>query len=118
MCIRDRFKTFRKVDEELLEELEEALISADVGVQTSMDIIESLRDKAKEENIKDADQLKEALREIISGMMDQEPQEHTAGDGLAVILVIGVNGVGTVSYTHLDVYKRQAQEKVNRRGSQ
>ena len=82
------------VDEELLEELEEALISADVGVQTSMDIIESLRDKAKEENIKDADQLKEALREIISGMMDQEPQEHTAGDGLAVILVIGVNGVG------------------------
>ena len=43
------FKTFRKVDEELLEELEEALISADVGVQTSMDIIESLREKAKEE---------------------------------------------------------------------
>lgn len=105
------FKTFRKVDEELLEELEEALISADVGVQTSMDIIESLRDKAKEDNIKDADQLKEALREIISGMMDQEPQEHTAGDGLAVILVIGVNGVGKTTSIGKLAYKFKSEGK-------
>ena len=59
------FSNFRKVDEDLLEELEEALIMSDVGANTSADIIEKLRQKIKKENIQDTEQVKEALRKEI-----------------------------------------------------
>ena len=87
------FKSFSKVDEDMLEELEEALISADVGVDASEEIIEKLRDKIKEERIKDPEEAKRALMQILCGMIgDGEPLnlENTP----AVVLVIGVNGVG------------------------
>lgn len=77
----------------MLEELEEALISADVGVDASEEIIEKLRDKIKEERIKDPEEAKRALMQILCGMIgDGEPLnlENTP----AVVLVIGVNGVG------------------------
>ena len=63
--INNVFKNFRKVDEDLLEELEEALIMSDVGMETSMKIIENLRDKIKNDKIEDSDLLKQALREQI-----------------------------------------------------
>ena len=59
------FSNFRKVDEDLLEELEEALIMSDVGANTSADIIEKLRQKIKKENIQDAEQVKEFLMKQI-----------------------------------------------------
>ena len=64
--INNVFSNFRKVDEELLEELEEALIMSDVGVETSTKIIAELRDKIKKEKIEDADQVKEALKLLLS----------------------------------------------------
>ena len=54
----DVFSNFRKVDEELLEELEETLIMSDIGMETSLDIIDKLRQKIKKENIKDAEEVK------------------------------------------------------------
>lgn len=105
-------KTFRKVDEELLEELEEALISADVGVSTSVEIIDRLRDEAKSRHINDADELKEVLKEIITDMMcggnDEEEQPH--GE-MQVILVIGVNGVGKTTSIGKLAYKLKAEGK-------
>ena len=58
--VNNVFSAFRKVDEELLEELEEALIMSDVGVETSTKIIANLRDKIKKQNLKEADEVKQA----------------------------------------------------------
>ena len=60
--MNDIFSNFRKVDEELLEELEEVLIMSDVGTTTASKIIENLRQRVKKENIKDEEGVKEALR--------------------------------------------------------
>lgn len=88
------FSTFRKADEELLEELEEALIMSDVGVGTSTKIIENLRNKIKKENLKEAEEVKEALREEIQEIFDATDKELNLKTHPSVILVVGVNGVG------------------------
>ena len=91
--IDDFFKMFRKVDEELFEELEELLISADIGFTATEEILEELRDTVKTENIKDADIVKDRLFAILRRMVgDHEPLKLTTTP--SVILVIGVNGVG------------------------
>ena len=90
----DVFSNFRKVDEELLEELEETLIMSDMGMETSLDIIDKLRQKIKKENIKDAEDVKEALKQIIQEIMDENDKSLTLNTKPSVILVIGVNGVG------------------------
>ena len=101
--------TFHKVDEDLMEELEEALITADVGAVTSMEIIDRLRDKVKENRISDISAVKDALAEIISEMMCKEEAEDSPGKEL--ILVIGVNGAGkTTSAAKLaHSYKREGK---------
>ena len=88
------FSTFRKVDEDLLEELEEVLIMSDVGVETSTMIINNLRNEAKKKNIKDAEELKELLRSEISKIFDETNKDLNLNTKPSVILVVGVNGVG------------------------
>ena len=84
---------FRKVDDELLEELEDALILADIGAQTASETIDELRELAKKKNFTTREEIMEALCEILTSKM-------TPNEGLklttkpSVILVIGVNGVG------------------------
>ena len=90
----DVFSNFRKVDEELLEELEETLIMSDIGMETSLEIIDKLRQKIKRENIKNADEVKEALKQIIQEIMDENDKSLNLNTKPSVILVIGVNGVG------------------------
>ena len=92
--VNEVFKVFRTVDEELFEELEEALITADVGVNTSMEIIERLRDTVKTKNIQEADEVKGELKSIIYDMLSSENPELNLSSKPSVILVIGVNGVG------------------------
>jgi len=87
-------KVFKKVDEELFEELEEALIMADVGVDTSLYIIEELRKKVKEKRITEADQVKGAIEEVISELLCENDNSINMTSSPAVIMVIGVNGVG------------------------
>ena len=88
------FSTFRKVDEELLEELEEVLIMSDVGVETSTTIINNLRNRIKKDKIEDAEGVKEALREEIKGIFDSLDNSLHLETKPSVILVVGVNGVG------------------------
>ena len=88
------FSNFRKVDEELLEELEEALIMSDVGVQTSTMIINNLRNRVKKENLKDAEEVKEALRDEVKAIFDSTDKKLNLNTNPSVILVVGVNGVG------------------------
>ena len=88
------FSAFRKVDEELLEELEETLIMSDIGMETSVEIIDKLRQKIKKENIKEAEEVKKALKSIIQDIMDENDKSLTLNTKPSVLLVIGVNGVG------------------------
>ena len=88
------FSNFRKVDEDLLEELEEALIMSDVGANTSATIINNLRERVKKENIKDEQGVREALRKEIQEIFDATDNTLKLETKPAVILVVGVNGVG------------------------
>ncbi len=85
--------SFRKVDEDLLEELEEALIMSDIGMETSLEIISNLRDRIKKQNIKEAEGVKEALREEIQNILEVENNSLKLETKPSVMLVIGVNGV-------------------------
>lgn len=87
-------KAFVKVDEDMLEELEEALIMADVGVETSVYIIECLRDRIKFDRIKEPNDVKNAIEEIISEILEKGSSELDVKTTPSVIMVIGVNGVG------------------------
>lgn len=88
------FSGFRKVDEELLEELEEVLIMSDVGSGTTLEIIDRLRDKIKKENINEAEEVKKALKQVIREILDNEDSTLKLETNPAIILVVGVNGVG------------------------
>ena len=88
------FSNFRKVDEELLEELEEALIMSDVGVETSCQIIDSLRKRIKLEKIEDEETVKKVLKEEISKILEKEDSKMQLETTPSIILVVGVNGVG------------------------
>lgn len=91
--VENVLSAFTKIDEDLYEELEEALIMADIGVETSLYIIEKLREKVKDEKIHDPAEVKDAIIRVITEILekDDEPFElpHPS-----VVLVIGVNGVG------------------------
>ncbi len=92
--INDVFSNFRKVDEDFLEELEEALIMSDIGIETSTKIISNLRERIKKEKIEDEEQVKEALREEIEKILEISDNSLKLETKPSVILVIGVNGVG------------------------
>ena len=91
--VDDLFKAFVKVDEDLLEELEELLIEADVGVNTSVEVVDELRETIKSERISDSEEAKAALRKILANMIG-EGEVLKLDTKPSVILVIGVNGVG------------------------
>lgn len=92
--INDVFSNFRKVDEEFLEELEEVLIMSDMGVDTSVKIVDNLRKRIKKDNIKDEEEVKQALREEIKAIFDEVDNSLNLNTTPSVILVVGVNGVG------------------------
>ena len=92
--INNVFSNFRKVDEELLEELEEVLIMSDIGVNTSSEIIDELRTKIKREKIEDEEDVKKALKKIMKDLLDVGDTSLDLSNKPAVILFIGVNGAG------------------------
>ena len=91
--IDNLFKSFRHVDEDLFDELEELLISADIGVNTTEEILDELRDFVKENKIKESEEVKNELLRMLRELIgDHEPLKLDTAP--SVILVIGVNGVG------------------------
>lgn len=109
--INNVFSNFRKVDEDLLEELEEALIMSDIGMETSVQIIDNLRTRAKKEKIEDEESIRKALREEMESMLNQLDNSLDIETTPAVILVVGVNGVGKTTSIGKIANKLQKQGK-------
>lgn len=108
----DLFKSLRRIDEDLMEELEEILVCADVGAVTTDEILTKLREEIKENKIKDSDDVKSSLKSIMREMLG-EGGEITYGDGMTVILVIGVNGVGkTTTIGKISASLKRQRKKV------
>lgn len=107
---------YRKVDEDFFEELEDLLISSDVGVSTVMELIDQLKDEVRLRNLKDTKDVQPVISEILAGMLDEgkEAQElNLQTDGLTIVLVVGVNGVGkTTSIGKMAHYLTQEGKKV------
>ena len=110
--IDNLFKSFVKIDEEFFEELEELLICADVGVNVTMEILDELREKVKDERLSDPEDIKEALHSILKETIgEHEPLRINTKP--SVILVIGVNGVGkTTSIGKISAILKDEGKKV------
>lgn len=107
------FSAFVSVDEELFESLEEALIMADLGMETSIAIIDELRDRVKKKFIKDGNLVKEELYKVIEDILVNVDSGVNLDKTPAVILVIGVNGVGkTTSIGKMAAYYKSQGKKV------
>ncbi|HEY8345857.1 MAG TPA: signal recognition particle-docking protein FtsY [Symbiobacteriaceae bacterium] len=86
---------FRKIDDSLFEELEETLIEGDVGVETSLKLVEQLRREVRARGLKSGDELLPVMKELVQKMLGEGVTPlNLAPEGLTVILVVGVNGVG------------------------
>lgn len=111
--INSVFSNFRKVDEDLLDELEEILIMSDIGVETSTEIINKLRERIKLEKIQDEESVKQALKEEMQKILDKEDNSLKIETTPSVILVVGVNGVGkTTSIGKIANNLRESGKKV------
>jgi fused signal recognition particle receptor len=101
------------IDESLYEELEEALIGADVGVETSLELMETLRRRVKEQKLRDPARLKPLLQELITDELGTGDSSLNRGGPPTVILVVGVNGVGkTTTIGKLAYYYKTRGERV------
>ena len=88
------FSGFFSVDEDFFEELEENLILSDMGMDTTLEAVETLRERVKANKIKEPEEVKACLREILVEMLDVGSTALDLADKPAVVLMIGVNGVG------------------------
>ncbi|MBS7008210.1 signal recognition particle-docking protein FtsY [Anaerostipes sp.] len=88
------FKGFSSIDDDFYEELEEIMIMSDMGIDTTMSIIENLKKKVKEEKIKEPEECRQVLIESIKEQMKLGDEAYDFKDKKSVVLVIGVNGVG------------------------
>ena len=113
--INDILKNYRKIDEEFFEELEEILITADIGVKITTRIIEDLEDKVKERNIQDPNEIKSLLQEELSEILNDVDTGNSLNiePSPAIILIVGVNGVGkTTSIGKLSAKLKKEGKKV------
>ena len=109
----DLFKSLRKIDEDLMDELEEILICADVGANTTELILDRLREQIKEKGLKDSNDVKTELRQIMLEMIGEGADINYSKDDMTVVLIIGVNGVGkTTSIGKISHSMKKAHKKV------
>jgi fused signal recognition particle receptor len=88
-----------EIDEDMLDELEEALITSDIGMETTMRIIEALRSAIKTERLSRPEQVKEQIVKIVAGLLDKGERHSLSGERPLIVLLIGVNGGGKTTTT-------------------
>jgi len=103
------FTAKRKIDDELLDEIEEILIAGDVGVETSLDIIESIKQRVKDEKYETSDELEYLIRDEIKNILKVSASQDN--QGLKIILVVGVNGTGKTTSIAKLAYKFKNEGK-------
>lgn len=84
----------KKIDDEFLEELEEILVSSDMGMGTTMDIIDYIKEEAKKRKIEDTKEIKNIIKEYLESMLTKSDEESSNIKQQRVVLIVGVNGVG------------------------
>ena len=84
----------RKIDDDFLEELEEILITSDMGVETTMDIIEYIKSETRKRNLTDTSEIKDVIKEYLINMLEENEEKIDDENKQRVILIVGVNGVG------------------------
>lgn len=110
--IGDAFMARPKINEELFEELEEILITSDIGVDTTMKIVERLREDVKKERLTDTKKIKTKLAEIIAEIVDKGEAQSMLKSSPLIILVIGINGggktttIGKLAYRYINEEKK------------
>ncbi len=110
--IDDIFKSFVKIDEDMMDELEELLITSDCGVETTEQILNELRERIRDERLTDSEQAKEALRDILRRSVG-EGEQLNMDTKPSVLMIIGVNGVGkTTSIGKIAAHYKSEGKKV------
>lgn len=109
--INEALKLAVTIDEDLYEELEEILITSDIGMDTTMEIIEQLREKIRKEKINDTELVIPTLKSVIKEMMMEGAEEEEDKEGRRILLVIGVNGVGKTTSIGKLAAKNKAEGK-------
>ncbi|NLL52792.1 MAG: signal recognition particle-docking protein FtsY [Peptococcaceae bacterium] len=111
--IEQVFTGASKIDDDLYEELEEILIQADVGVSTSLELVEMLRETVKERKISDPKDLQEVMKEQITGKLGEKSELRLSDSKPTVYLIVGVNGVGkTTTIGKLAKHLQEGGKKV------
>ncbi|MEA5094435.1 Signal recognition particle receptor FtsY [bioreactor metagenome] len=103
----------RKIDDEFLEELEEILITSDMGMETTMDIIEYIKQEVRKNKLEDTSEIKNVIKKYLVNMLEEHEDKEPTENQQRVILIVGVNGVGkTTSIGKLAYRFKEQGEKV------
>lgn len=108
--IDNLINNYGEIDDDLFEELEEILIMADVGMKTTMDIIDQLRDELIERKIKESSKVKEVLKDVVYSILKENNNHTLITSSPTVMLVIGVNGVGKTTTIGKIAYQLKTNE--------
>ena len=102
----------RKIDEDLLEELEEIFISGDVGVSTALNVIDNIRERVRKERYESSEELDALIKDEVAALLEVPPGDISSHQP-AVIMVVGVNGTGkTTSIAKLGHYYKQQGKSI------
>ncbi len=101
----------KKIDDDFLDELEEILITSDMGVETTMDIIDYIKTEAKKRKLEDTSEIKEIIKEYLINMLEEHEEKEETTNRQRVMLIVGVNGVGKTTSIGKIAYRLKQSEK-------